>query len=483
MGTIGTEVEKIVDQYGIKALIWDHARRTHYRNIVLHFISRFDFILLFYRTDNLESFQSLDEWLKSIKENCPDHGEIILVGNKGYFEYIQKVSKEEALKFANNHCLRHFKISTLTREGCSAPFDYCAERVKNRRDSLLRKYQFLAVNKGSNSFNIPYEKGVLIFGENKYKHWEYNIFPNSINLQEGHLEELTMYCYNDSIPYFIKDIQELHNEILYWNSDKVVQQSLNQGVFNNYEDLVIIRRSQEYCVNRGSVCRASKLLEKLICNAKGKSVIFLEIRGDNFSSLVFDIFVGFHRMSDYIIPFDVFDEFERFCVFYECDCILKHLSYHRIDSIIQSLLKNDIVDIESFLTSLSYTSIVSLLSQDSKYLFRHENFFKLGIGLHFLVFSIENIHITKDSLESKDNNDPSDFIFFLNSLIGYHGICCINLLGYLIYNNLESPHIFDILKNNFSKSSILFNLFSSMKSHSEQICNKDQQTKKRFLLF
>ena len=45
MGTIGNDVEKIVDQYGIKALIWYHACRTNYRNIVLHLISRFDFIL------------------------------------------------------------------------------------------------------------------------------------------------------------------------------------------------------------------------------------------------------------------------------------------------------------------------------------------------------------------------------------------------------------------------------------------------------
>jgi len=183
------------------------------------------------------------------------------------------------------------------------------------------------------------------------------------------------------------------------------------------------------------------------------------------------------------IPFDIFDEFERFCVFYECDCILEHLSYHRIDSIIQSLLKNDIEDLESFESSLSYKSILTFLSKDCKYLFRHDYFFKLGVNLHFLIFSNESLHKTEPSSESNSDVDSSDFVYFLNSLLGYHGICCSNLLGYLVYNNTESPHIFDIFKNDLVKSSILTSLFSSMKSHSEQIQEKNRQTKKRFLLF
>jgi len=351
---------------------------------------------------------------------------------------------------------------------------------KIKKEILQRCGVYISFYENGILYRPGFEKGVLSIGENKYKQWIDKSYPNPVELQEGRIDELMKYCNSDSIPHCICDVQELHNEILYWNSSKVVQQSLNLCDLDIYDDLFLIRRGEKYCVNRAQVCRTSKLLCKYVSNSKGSSIVFLEIKGDEFSSLVFDIFVEFHRVSDYIIPFDIFDEFERFCVFYECDCILEHLSYHRIDSIIQSLLKNDIEDLESFESSLSYKSILTFLSKDCKYLFRHDYFFKLGVNLHFLIFSNESLHETKPSSKSNNDVDSSDFVYFLNSLLGYHGICCSNLLGYLVYNNTESPHIFDIFKNNLVKSSILNNLFSSMKSHSEQIQEKNRPTKKRW---
>jgi len=495
------------DLKGNALRVWDYNSLLA-KNLYLPMTSfQTDFLILLYSIDSMRSFQYLEELLELAQKKCSNGCEIVLVGNKIDLEDEREVPRKEAEEFAHKHGLPHFEISAKTREECGAPFEYCAERfqakkmekvdplIKKEKDSqyggfilkqsieFIKDMDYVSFQKGGNTFKLPLEKGVLSIGENKYKQWIDRSYPGPVELQDGRVDELVKYCNSDSIPHCIYDVQELHNEILYWNSSKVVQKSLNQCELDFYEDLFLIRRGEKYCVNREQVCRTSKLLCKYVFNAKGSSIVFLEIKGDEFSSVVFDIFVEFHRVSDYIIPFDIFDEFERFCVFYECDYILEHLSYHRIDSIIQCLLINDIEDLESFENSLSYKSIVSLLYKDCKYLFRHDCFFKLGINLHFLIFSNKGHHEIEPSSESKKNIDPSDFIFFLNSLLGYHGICCSNLLGYLVYNNTDSPQRFDFFKNNLLKSSILMNLFSSMKSHSEQIQEKNRQTKKRFLIF
>jgi len=474
--TIGAANHRMIDHYDRVLDVLDTSGREEFSDIIPLYLRGRSFVLLFYCICDSKSFASLDFWLKLIRKNGSNDCEIVLVGNKSDLEDEREVSREKAEEFAHKHGIRHFEVSAKTREECSAPFDYCTERFNDR---FFHSHEFMPFIKGGTAFELPFEKGVLSIGEKKYRQWIDKSYPNPVELQEGRIDELVKYCNSDSIPHCIWDVQKLHNEILYWNSAKVVQKSLSRGEFNIDEDLFLIRRGEKYCVNREQFCRTSKLLCKYVSNAKGASIVFLEIAGDDFSNLVFDIFVEFHRMSDYIIPFDVFDEFERFCVFYECDCILKHLSYHRIDSIIQNLLKKDIEDIGLFQSSLSYNNIVSFLSKDCKYLFRHDYFFKLGVNLHFLIFSNDSLHETKPSTESKKNIDSSDFIFFLNSLLGYHGICCFNLLGYLVYSNFESPHIFDIFKKSFSKSSILMNLFSSMKSHSKQIQERSQKIKRR----
>jgi len=315
-GTVGTEFGKMEDQYGQTLEVWSHTHSAKKGRSVPRFTDICNFILLFYSIEDLQSFNSLDKWLDLIHPKGSSKYDVVLVGNKVDLEDERKVSKEKAEDFASRHGLQHFEISARTKEECSSPFDYCSElchigRKKNynERNEVAEKIKkekfprcgvYIPFHKKGRSFKLRFEKGVLSIGENKYKQWIDKTYPNPVELQDGRIDELIKYCNSDSIPHFICDVQELHNEIQYWNSSKVVQKSLNRCEIDIYEDLFLIRRGEEYCVNREKVCRTSKLLCKFVSNSKGSSIVFLEIKGDEFSSLVFDIFVEFHRVSDYI---------------------------------------------------------------------------------------------------------------------------------------------------------------------------------------
>jgi len=144
-----------------------------------------DYILLFYDLTRNFWDQHLDEWLERIQRRCLSYCEIVLVGNKADLRPWKCCSEAEA--FANKHRLRHFRISAKTQEECSAPFEYCAERLKGRS---FFDQGFIPFRKEWRVFKFRFEKGVLSIGENKYKQWIDKSYPNPVELQDGHVDEL-----------------------------------------------------------------------------------------------------------------------------------------------------------------------------------------------------------------------------------------------------------------------------------------------------
>ena len=101
-----------VDPYTIADLkIWDTAGQEQYRSITKSYINGSNGILVIFDLTNEKSFYELKSWMDEIK-NVIDvtKVEIILVGNKSDLPD-QKVSKEEALKFAKDNNMEYQVVS------------------------------------------------------------------------------------------------------------------------------------------------------------------------------------------------------------------------------------------------------------------------------------------------------------------------------------------------------------------------------------
>jgi GTPase SAR1 family protein len=71
--------------------------------------------ILVYDVTSLESFQSLEEWIRGIGANSPTNSIKLLVGNKDDLTEKRQVSKEMAKEFAEKNSLRF--TETNAKEG------------------------------------------------------------------------------------------------------------------------------------------------------------------------------------------------------------------------------------------------------------------------------------------------------------------------------------------------------------------------------
>jgi len=153
--TIGLEnylaTEKF-DGKDYKFKIFDTAGQERYRSIALSTINLSDGFLLVFAVDDRNSFETLEEWIKSIEDKCDISKKIlILVGNKVDVEN-RKVKNEEAVAFANSKKIDYFETSAKTGFGITEIFHKIFE-------SIYKKYKEIEqLEKLENERNNQIEK-------------------------------------------------------------------------------------------------------------------------------------------------------------------------------------------------------------------------------------------------------------------------------------------------------------------------------------
>ena len=120
--TIGIEFynkeERINDQI-IQIKIWDTAGQEIFHSLTKNFYRKADGIIIVYDITNLDSFEKIQDWVKSVYENTDSYKEIqmIIVGNKIDLEEDRAVSKEEGLKIGNYFDIDFFEASAKNADG------------------------------------------------------------------------------------------------------------------------------------------------------------------------------------------------------------------------------------------------------------------------------------------------------------------------------------------------------------------------------
>ena len=116
----------------IKLIIWDTAGQERFRSMALQALKAVHGIILVFDLTNRDSFDNINEWLGTIKENL-NNPNLILFGNKADVEENKrKVTKEEAERFAHKLGMKYFETSGYKRIGLQEGFSSIVNDIYNK---------------------------------------------------------------------------------------------------------------------------------------------------------------------------------------------------------------------------------------------------------------------------------------------------------------------------------------------------------------
>ncbi|XP_069650393.1 ras-related protein Rab-13 isoform X1 [Haliaeetus albicilla] len=143
ISTIGIDFKiRTVDIDGkkIKLQVWDTAGQERFKTITTAYYrgavvwwggasSPQKGIILVYDITDEKSFENIQNWMKSIKENASAGVERLLIGNKCDMEAKRKVQRDEAEKLAKEHGIRFFETSAKSSVNVEEAFSTLARDI------------------------------------------------------------------------------------------------------------------------------------------------------------------------------------------------------------------------------------------------------------------------------------------------------------------------------------------------------------------
>lgn len=123
-----TKEEKIDDTV-VRVKIWDTAGQEQFKSLTRNFYKNSHGVLICYDVTNRKSFEKIQEWVDSIKDNSNTSIKMVLVGNK--IDLTRDVTKDEGKKLADTYNIPFFETSAKNDEG----IDDCMRKII--RDIIL----------------------------------------------------------------------------------------------------------------------------------------------------------------------------------------------------------------------------------------------------------------------------------------------------------------------------------------------------------
>ena len=103
---------KLKNGKDVRLRIFDTAGQERYRAVSASFIKKADGVILIYDISDLDSFEAVDNWIKSIKEIGKEKLPIVLVGNKcDLSDDERKISLKEGQDKANEFQIPFYETS------------------------------------------------------------------------------------------------------------------------------------------------------------------------------------------------------------------------------------------------------------------------------------------------------------------------------------------------------------------------------------
>jgi Ras-related protein Rab-11A len=111
-----------VDDKVVKAQIWDTAGQERYRAITSAYYRGAVGALIVYDIAKVSTFESVDRWLKELRDHADSNIVIMLVGNKSDLRHLRAVPTEVAKQYAMDKGLSFMETSALDASNVELAF-------------------------------------------------------------------------------------------------------------------------------------------------------------------------------------------------------------------------------------------------------------------------------------------------------------------------------------------------------------------------
>ncbi|CAD8209011.1 unnamed protein product [Paramecium pentaurelia] len=136
----------------IKMMIWDTCGQERFKSITKNTFKGAQGFVLVYDITSKSSFEHVEDWLESIKDNIDTNTvSIVLVGNKSDLDELRQITKDQGQTLANKHNLNFFETSAKMGINLSEVFVSLARNIRKIINSANKDTEMLTTDKTKNT--------------------------------------------------------------------------------------------------------------------------------------------------------------------------------------------------------------------------------------------------------------------------------------------------------------------------------------------
>ena len=117
LATVGIDFKiktETINNKQYKLFLYDTTGQEKYKSIALNIIKNAQGIILMYDITDRKSFESIPDWIKSVKDAKGSNFPMILLGNKLDKEDVRVIKEEEGKELADEYKIKFFETSNKT---------------------------------------------------------------------------------------------------------------------------------------------------------------------------------------------------------------------------------------------------------------------------------------------------------------------------------------------------------------------------------
>ena len=123
------ELDRDGKKINIKLQIWDTAGQESFRSITRSYYREAAGVIIVYDLTNLQSYESLTQWIDEVEYYCSKNTSVIVSGNKMDLNNIRVKSFDEVTSFFKDNSMLYIETSSKSGENVDKLFNTLAELI------------------------------------------------------------------------------------------------------------------------------------------------------------------------------------------------------------------------------------------------------------------------------------------------------------------------------------------------------------------